>query len=412
MDFRHPITALDQRAHAEITYGVPVGADYAEATVTVVDYTKAILAAATGTITIVDYTQLAGVAVTVGGETFTEGVDWTAAVSNDATATSLALAIDGGTQGASAVSAVVTVTAGTSGAAGNAIALSSTDVVNLTLSGATLTGGQDNLTINVDGNALVQGTDFTAETSNAVTATNIAAAIDALSGINAVADGVIVTIADDARGTAGNARTLTTSSTAAATVSGATFSGGVDGDTVVVDGTTLTCVVGTAGAGEFSSITELEVLTEAISGIDSTQDGTTVNLYASSAGAAGNAKTLALGGSNAGTMDISGATFSGGADYTYTDAFQVRGEQGVQIFTQVDTLASGTLDVTPEVSADKVNWLAAKDSAGNAITFTQFTSAGSQQKWVQLAGQWIRCKLDIGGANAVVTGHVQFVEPC
>lgn len=100
--------------------------------------------AATGTYTVVDYTQLAGDTVTVDGTVLTEGVDWTAAVSNNATATSLASAISAlATVNAAAVGAVVTVTAADPGAAGNSIATLTSDAVNLTVSGATLTGGLD-----------------------------------------------------------------------------------------------------------------------------------------------------------------------------------------------------------------------------------------------------------------------------
>lgn len=310
---------------------------------------------------------------------------------------------------------VVSLVSATAGAAGNSktLALGGSNAGSMSISGATFTGGYDNLTINVNGNALVQGTNFTAETSNAVTATNIAAAIDGLAGFTATADGVIITLKDATRGTAGNADTLTTSSTAAATVSAATLSGGVDGDTVTVRTTTMTCVVGTSGGGEFNSITELEVLIEAISGVDSSAASGVITIVANTPGAAGNAYQLAVGVSNAGTMAVSGATLTGGSDHTYTDAFQVVGHDGVQVFLQVDTLtgSSPTLDVNPEVSADKVNWVAAKDSAGSAITFAQATAATSEQKWVQLAGQWIRCKLNLGGTNPVATGHVQFVTP-
>lgn len=100
--------------------------------------------AATGTYTVVDYTSLSGATVTVDGNVLTEGVEWTAATSNDATATSLASAIDAlGTVSAAAATNVVTVTAATAGAAGNSIATLTSDAVNLTVSGATLSGGVD-----------------------------------------------------------------------------------------------------------------------------------------------------------------------------------------------------------------------------------------------------------------------------
>lgn len=68
-------------------------------------------------VTIVDYTALSGDTITINGTnitntTVTEGVDWTAATSNNATATSLASALDGVSGvSASATDAVVTVIA-------------------------------------------------------------------------------------------------------------------------------------------------------------------------------------------------------------------------------------------------------------------------------------------------------------
>ena len=98
--------------------------------------------AATGTYTVVDYTMLTGATATVAGFVLTEGVDWTAAVSNNATATSLAAAINALTAvNASAVGALITVVATPAGAAGNSVTLATSDAVNLTKSGATLTGG-------------------------------------------------------------------------------------------------------------------------------------------------------------------------------------------------------------------------------------------------------------------------------
>ena len=90
------------------------------------------MAALPVTITVVDYTALGSDSVTVGATTKTEGVDWTAATSNTATATSLASALDaisGVT--ATAEGAVITVTSNTAH-----IAYGS-DLTNLTIAGNT-----------------------------------------------------------------------------------------------------------------------------------------------------------------------------------------------------------------------------------------------------------------------------------
>lgn len=86
-----------------------------------------------GTITIVSFAGLAGDTVTIGTSALVAGVNWTAATSNDATATSLAAAIDALTGvAASAVGPLITITS-TIGARG----IRSTDTTNLTIAAAT-----------------------------------------------------------------------------------------------------------------------------------------------------------------------------------------------------------------------------------------------------------------------------------
>lgn len=111
-------------------------------------------------ITVVDYTLLAGDTVTIGGTgitptTVTEGVEWTAATSNDATATSLA----------SAISAV----AGVSAVAESAVVIIDADefadITTLTSSDGT------NLPVqleSIDGTATVDGDQFQLERSSSV----------------------------------------------------------------------------------------------------------------------------------------------------------------------------------------------------------------------------------------------------
>lgn len=111
--------------------------------------------AATGTITITDYTLLSTDTVSVNATDLVEGTDFDAETSNDVTATNLAAVIDAiSGVNATASGAVVTVTATTAGAAGNAIAMTYTagTGTGLTLSGATLTGGDET---NVDGVMIV-----------------------------------------------------------------------------------------------------------------------------------------------------------------------------------------------------------------------------------------------------------------
>lgn len=104
---------------------------------------------ASGTVTISDYSAVdSGDTVTVNGVVLTAGgTDWTAATSNQATALSLATAINNLVPGvkASATSGVVTISALDMGVAGNSITLATSMTVTVegTVSGSTLSGGKE-----------------------------------------------------------------------------------------------------------------------------------------------------------------------------------------------------------------------------------------------------------------------------
>lgn len=140
--------------------------------------------AATGEYTISAFGSLSGAVATVDGVTFTEGVEWTAAVSNDATAVSLASAIDGGANvGAAAVTNVVTVTASVAGAAGNAITTVTSDGVNMAVSGATL----GSVVLGVDGDA-----DLSAITAGMIAENSAGATVFVISAVDDSADTITV----------------------------------------------------------------------------------------------------------------------------------------------------------------------------------------------------------------------------
>jgi hypothetical protein len=108
-------------------------------------YTTAVKA--TGTITVVDYSVLTGATITVGDVVLTEGVEWTASTNNNTTATSLAAAIANLISCSTPVVTdnVISVAAVLGGTFGNEINLVSSNPVNLTVSGAFLTGGLDSV---------------------------------------------------------------------------------------------------------------------------------------------------------------------------------------------------------------------------------------------------------------------------
>jgi len=97
-----------------------------------------------GTVTIVDFNAISGATITVDGTALVEGTDWDAVSDNETTASNLATAIDGLTNvGATSSGNVVTISATVAGTAGDAITLATSHPANAAISGATLSGGID-----------------------------------------------------------------------------------------------------------------------------------------------------------------------------------------------------------------------------------------------------------------------------
>lgn len=100
----------------------------------------------------------------------------------------------------------------------------------------------------------------------------------------------------------------------------ATLTGGLNRTSVLVNGSTFSYVTSSPGASEFSSISELNTLVNALANITSTTNGTVISIVADVAGAAGNAITLVRGVNTAGTLSVSGATLTGGTDVSTAPA--------------------------------------------------------------------------------------------
>lgn len=103
-------------------------------------------ARASGTITVVDFTWAGTETITINGVVLTVGTDFTAATSNNATALSIANAINAKVPGVKATvnAAVVTVTANDPGIAGNSITTATDDDgADVTVQQATLAGGAE-----------------------------------------------------------------------------------------------------------------------------------------------------------------------------------------------------------------------------------------------------------------------------
>jgi len=184
--------------------------------------------------------------------------------------------------------------------------------------------------VTVDADTFDAGTDWTVNIENIpVMVQSATDAINAQSAtVDAVANNNVVDLVAKAAGAAGNAIALATTSVGNnITVSGATLGGGADaiaatgtilygapddGDTVTVDGTTFTKVAAAPGANEFTAIAELTALIDVLANVDAVDDGVTITITASVAGAAGNAIAMAQNSING--LTLSGPTLGGGLD--------------------------------------------------------------------------------------------------
>lgn len=197
---------------------------------------------------------------------------------------------------------------------------------------------------------------------------------------------------------------------AAAKASGSiTFGTPVDNDTIIVNGTTLTKVAETPGANEFTNIAELEALIEALTGINSSQDGTVITVEAATAGSAGNEITLALGAENAGDMEISGATLTGGADSdtvivnsnTLTCVAESPSAGEFSSIAELEALIEALTGINSEVADDVINIVAAAPgAAGNAITLAL---GESNTGTMAISGATLT-----GGVDATYTDPIEF----
>lgn len=375
----------------------------ATGSIEVLDYEELIGAAAASTITITAYASLSGKTFTIGTDVLTEGVDFTAGTSNNATATSLAAAIDAlADVSAAAVGAVVTVTAAAVGRDGNAITLATNATAGYTMPEAHLIGGLDHATITVGADTLVQGTDFTAETSNDVTATNIAAAIDALANFVSSAVTNDVSIEAAAVGTAGNAALTATwdnMTVSALTLSGSTLTGGRAQGTVVVGATTLTQGTNfTAETSNTVTATNIAAAIDALANIASAAVGALITNTASAAGEAGNI-AITTNASDALTI----TAMSGGADYFYSD--ELVHDENTSSVTYTVKLDSITPGSAPEVnffiqaSYDNENW---KD----IYKFEKLAAAGEKTATISKnIRTYTRVKIELIDADATVTVH-------
>lgn len=177
--------------------------------------------------------------------------------------------------------------------------------------------------------------------------------------------------------TAKGSITYGTPALAVAATGSITYGVPVNADTVIVNGTTLTKVAAAPAANEFTDIAELEALIEALAGINASENGTVVSITAATAGYAGNAITLALGGGNTGTMSISGATLTGGLESTsvvvngntFTYVASAPAANQFSSISELNALVTALADITSTSNGTVISIVAdTAGIAGNAIT--------------------------------------------
>lgn len=185
----------------------------------------------------------------------------------------------------------------------------------------------DGDTVTVGSDTITLGTDIPIDIENIDTmAESLASQINSVSTVvTSTSTSNVVTVTAVTAGTSGNSIALSRVSDGPnITVSGSTLSGGAaavaatatvtygspsNGDTITVAGTTFTKAA-SGSATEFSSISELTALIEALATVGATDNGSVITITATTAGTAGNSIAISKTGS---ALTLSGATLSGGA---------------------------------------------------------------------------------------------------
>lgn len=244
-------------------------------------------------------------------------LDCITALNANGTFAAKATASDGG-------SAIVLITWDTKGTVGNSKTLTASRTAGTaTASGATLaSGAQGSVGVTVGGTLVT--TDTTNLTDTAA-ATAVAAALNANSTvaalIGATGNAAVVELVADAKGVAGDAITLSsTSATGTATSSAANLENGVDGEvTVTVDGTAVVSDTTNLTDAAAATLVAADLNADATVNdlITATASGAVVTLTANASGPEGNAIGLTSS-TVTGTAISSSATLTGGTEFTYT----------------------------------------------------------------------------------------------
>jgi len=314
---------------------------------------------ASGSITIADNDKIKGDIFTINDKTLTEGVDFNKGANVNDTAQALLVAINSLADTAYTASRSgnkITITSNNRGYAGTLISLSctkSSSSASVVLSGATLLGGIDAVvgveatgtititdfnvidldTFNINGHIFTEGTDFTKQADNDLTAQNLLVAITTFADAAYTATRLanVITIKASTTGVAGNSIVLSytdSGSGNAAAVSNPTLTGGIDAvasatavgsitisDFASIDGTTFTIngnklVAGvdfTISNSNAKATTNLQKAIELLADTDyvSSKSSNVITITATTPGVAGNSITLGF--------DEGGGSISGSA---------------------------------------------------------------------------------------------------
>lgn len=244
-------TFSPSKARTTITNRTDIGVDVAASgEITVTDYEFLVGKNSTATLTVTDWTAMAGGTLDLfsGSIVVVEGVDFTAATSNDATATAFAAAIDtaAGDPITAVVGAVITMTVP---GANNGGAVT-WDMGGLTPTSTSFSGGFDRTNLNI-GNSSGEFRDIgpiVIGVNNDGTATNIATWINSSAEnafVSAAAVGSVVTVTYLTTGPAGNAYTMSVTGfeggtpSGGVTLSGGTLTGGNTGRATITNRTII-----------------------------------------------------------------------------------------------------------------------------------------------------------------------------
>lgn len=190
-------------------------------------------ATATGSITVVSTQAALGIRIAIGPNVFTEGIQWRVGTTTATAATSLKNAINALVPRATATSSygTISLTAIDSGALYNSVSLRSSTPSAVSVSGANLTGGQDNAMITINGVSLRQGTDWFINDTASGTATSIATAINRDPKLSQLIEAMPIEAQVYLRAKLSpNLYSLATSAPSALSVTGAAMTGGSAGN--------------------------------------------------------------------------------------------------------------------------------------------------------------------------------------